>query len=328
MTSKIVFRQTPTDEWLNKLILHGSSTKGLHFIGNYMKDKKVVVRVTIGEKDPEYVVLDLVERKMKTRLTNVPVIYGTMSCYETNKNIHDNFKRITGKGLCYGDKQDNDSKKIYMSVISYIDNAVTMTDTGSKKLPDEQVVSLIMQGLFTIYQLYYVFGILHNDFNTSNILIQPTNKEKLEYKIKCTPYRFFAHEFQDDSVFDGPCNMSVESKGVRLYLIDFDQASVYHHNYMNVIFSEKSTTCIESADKFVETMLALGSKDMCDKYKAMKQLHVNRLIDYCKRHHGMYLDRKDERMNEHFLWHTSTALRVFADYVRKAFGLPLQYKLS
>jgi serine/threonine protein kinase len=324
MTS-IVFRETPTDKWLNELVLQAGSTKGLIFVGKYMQKKDVVVKVTVGEKDPEYVVLGLIEGKMKTRLTNVPVVYGTMSCYEKTKNINDNFQRIKGRGICYGDAKD--SHKVYLSVISYIDKATTITDMKGQRLLDEQVISLIMQGLYTIYQLYYVFGILHNDFNTSNILIQATDKSKLAYKIKCTPYRFLPHELKDDSVFDGPCNMEIESKGARLYLIDYDQASIYHHKYENIIFKEDAKTCVESATDFVENMLLLGSRALYDKYQTMKAAHHQRLVDYCLQHNKMYLSRKDPFMNEHFLIHTSHALRVYIDYVRKAFDLPLTYKL-
>jgi serine/threonine protein kinase len=321
--SHIIFKEVPTDNWLNDLVVRASTDDTKLLIGKYMSKNKVVVKLTVGDRNSEYVSLSLLKDNTSTYSPNLPVIYGTMSCYETKQNLEENFKRVKGKGICYGNKKEQSSQKIYMSVIGYID-AKTMDALGNIRLADDQVLSLMMQGLYTIYQLYYVFGILHRDFNGGNILIGPTSKKELVYKIACSPYRFFAHELDDAGCFKDACNKKVETNGVRLYLIDFDQATIYHNKYNK---SDTQYTVIEDANKFITQIMSLGSNELYAKYQEIKSVHFDNFKQTCIRRQSKYIQEKTDYSNCHMLDRTTISLRVYIDIIIMAFGLPCTYRI-
>lgn len=322
-SSHVYFKEVPTDAWLDKLLWKAGTEDAALLTARYMRDKKVVVKLTVGEKSIEYIVLSLIKDNTSSYSPNLPAIYGTMSCYEKNQNIADNFKRLKDRGLCYGNKKDMDSQKIYMSVIGFID-ARTLDSLSHVKLPDEQVISLVMQGLFTIYQLYYVFGIMHRDFNGGNILIGPTNRKELEYKIVCAPYRYFDHELDDARCFDHACHMKVDTHGARLYLIDFDQATIYHQKYIN---SSADYYIIQEAHKFMTSILLLGRSELYAKYMEVKEAHYDRILECCKRHHERYRKEQTPYSNCYMIDRTTIGLRVYIDHIRKKFDLPHTYRI-
>lgn len=320
-SSTVTFKEIPTDSWLSNLVVQASSTDTMLLVGNYMKDKKVVVKLVMNDNNNEYKVLSLID-KTKIRFKNLHVIYGNGSCYEKKDVLQTNYERIKGRGMCYGSKDDGDSVKIYFSIISYIDG-MTLEQIGSSKLPDEQVISLVMQGMMTIYQLFYVFGIMHRDFNAGNIIVKPTNDKTIEYKIKWWPYRYFPFEYKDDNCYINAPSYAIETKGVRLYLIDFDNATVYHHDYRN---ADVTHTVIEEVDRFLMTMLRYGSKELQDKYLNIQDLLFQRGKQCCQRHHDRYNNNKTQETNEFMLERCTVSLRAYCHHVAKAFGFPFGFR--
>jgi serine/threonine protein kinase len=315
MTS-IAFKEMPTDRWLNDLVVRASSDDTMILLGKLLKDKQAIVKLEINH-DTEHKVLSLLD-KTRVRFKNLPVIYGTMSCYEKKSILSNKFH---GKGLCYGSKHDADSVKVYLSVMSYIDG-YTLEMIGDNKLQDHQVVSLIMQGMMTIYQLFYVFGIMHRDFNTSNIIIAPTSHKAIDYKIKYFPYRFFPFELDDEKCYDDVPIYQVETHGIRLHLIDFDKATVYHHDHLN---ADVKYTIIEEVDRFITTMLRYGSRELSQKYQSIKDLFFERIKACCQRHQGKYNQEKTPHNNFYMLDRCTISLRVYCKHVSKALGIPLGF---
>lgn len=317
---------TPTDEWLDKLLLQNVSTKGYLLMGKHMKDQDVVIKLSTDNND-EYKIYGLMQ-KMKTYMPNIPYVYANFSCYEKKSIVDRKFKDIKGRGICYGNKDDGQSQRIYLTVIQHLDTFVTLDDVGSAKLPDHHITSLMFQGLYTIYLLYYVFGIMHRDFNGGNILIQQTEKKTLDYKVVYSPYRFFPFEVQIGDCYENGVTYSVDTHGVRLYLIDFDQSSIYHHDYIkDYITTDIKHTIIDEAHAFITSLLSKATSTMVDKYNKVYKQCFDRIKECCLRYHDKYNGDKTPHNNNYMLYKTAAALRAYMDYVRKEFGLPFSYKI-
>jgi serine/threonine protein kinase len=310
----------PTDPWLSDLLVKNVSTKGILMYGKHMKDKDIVIKLSKDNND-EYMIYKLLD-KMKTKLSNIPYVYANMSCYERKDVIDSNFKRI--KGLCNGSKDDPQSQKIYLSVIEYIDKSTTLDGIGNHRLPDNQMISLIFQGLFTLYQMYYVFGIIHKDLNGGNILVQHTDKKTLDYKIKYSPYRFFPFEVDIGDCANHTQTYTIDTHGMRLYLIDFDQAYIYHHDYNN---ADIKHTIMDDVHAYMVSVLSKASPTIVTTYTTVYTQCFERIKECCLRYQQKYVEDRTPHNNNYMIEKTTSALRVYIDYVRKAFNMPLSYKL-
>jgi hypothetical protein len=299
----------PTDTWLiNKLI--NISSEGYTIIAKLHEKKDVIIKLSLDNPDSkggnnEYFIYKFIEKLHL--IPTIPRIYGVMNCYEKNVNIKNNLQNLVDKGLCNGLKND-DSSKIYFTIIKRINNSFNFSEY--KQLPKHYYLSILVQGLYTIYNLFYIFGILHNDFNDGNILLKPCDpNEKIVFKFDYIQYRYFSHEI-DLSKDNYSYKYEIETNGVLLYIIDFDQATIYHHNYINTGALNKHP--IQNAYDFINTIfkyedgtlynickdhydtrgehLIKASQKFIDRYNIEKtEINSYYLIDKLRSHYRMWI---------------------------------------
>ena len=279
------------------------------------KKNKVIIKLSTKSND-EYNIYKLLEKINHN--PNIPKIYGVMSCYEKNEYIKNNLKDLVNKGLCYGNK-DKDSTKIYLSIIERIKDSTTLTYIGNNKLPRMQILSLLLQGLFTIYHMFYVFGILHNDFNESNIMLKSCDQTKiLEYKFISAPYRYFKFELPGGDDWN-KCQKkyTIKTYGVQLYLIDYDQALIYHQYYINV--DKISDHPIENAFKYIKTICKYGDEDIYNICKEHFDTRGKHLIDYSQQFLNSYNQDKSDEKNCFMIDRWRITLRMWIKELFKYF---------
>lgn len=329
MTS-IYKRPLPTDTWLiNKLIeqstlalrarrMRRARTEGYKIIAELDKKEKVIIKVSMDQPDKyskgnnEYYIYKLLEKLGKSQ-PNIPSIYGVMTCYEKRENI-DNLFRLTGKGLCYGEK-DKHSSKIYLTIMENIKHGSTI-DTF-RRLNKMETLSVIWQGLFQMYVMYYIFGILHNDYNASNILLYDTRTPFVEYNIVSFPFRYYKFDIGNEEANQDYNTYKIPTYGVKLKLIDFDQAKCYHHNHINV--DRVSDHVIKHAFDFIEVVCKYGDNDVyviCKQHFDTKGKH---LIDYCIKFFERYNKERDEISNELFIDKTRVTFRMWMKQLKYKF---------
>jgi hypothetical protein len=303
----------PTDEWLiNKLI--EQSTEGYKIIAELHKKEKVIIKLSIKSSD-EYTFYKLLE-KLKS-IPNIPKIHGVISCYETNENIRQHLKPLIEKGLCNGEKS-KDSSKIYFTIMEKIKKGVTLEQLSQDRvrLPRKQILSILVQGLYTIYHMYYIFGILHNDFSTGNIILETCDNSKiLKYTFCSTPYRYFSFELGEPYFIS--YDYKVESNGVLLYLIDFDQASIYHNYYINTEKINKHP--IESAFDFIESISNFGDSDIYEICKKHYETRGKHLISYSQQFFDKYNKNPSDFYSHYLIDRTRVTLRMWMKELFKLF---------
>lgn len=296
----------PTDTWLiNKLI---SDSNNIADIIKKKKENKVIIKLSIKSNN-EYKIYKLLEKLNHN--PNIPRIFGVISCYEKNDILKDNLKSLKNKGLCYG-KKNEDSTKIYFSIIEYITNGKTLTEISDNKFSRKQILSLLLQGLFTIYHYFYVFGIVHNDFNESNILIAHCEKDILEYKFITSPYRYFKFELFDDNWNQCQHKNEVKTHGLQLYFIDYDQSNIYHKYFITV--DKVTNHPLENAFKFINTICKFCKYKDLDIFKICKDHYDSRgkhLINHSQQFIDAYNNDKTDEKNCFMIDRVRITLRMW-----------------
>jgi hypothetical protein len=280
----------PTNTWLVNKIIEQSS-EGYIIIAKLHDKEKVIVKLSLDSKN-EYNIYKLIERQ--PIIPTIPKLIGTLSCYELKKNLEnlENLSKLKDQGLCNG-KNDKDSTKIYLSIMERIKDCVKLDQISTLSLTSLQIISILIQGLYTIYSLYYVFGILHNDFNPGNILLKKCDEnEKITFKFNSHPYRHFDYEIKDypDELYRED---TIDTYGVRLYLIDFDQATIIHKKYVNT--DDISIHPIESAKDFLLSISnSTNSSELRDIIKQHYDTRGKHLISFSKKFLDKYISDPTE----------------------------------
>lgn len=294
-----------------------------HIIKQLIKRRKVIVKVMLGDESNEWHIYNAL-KAIQVPMPNLPTIHANFSCYEKETYLRDNFRKIAAKskGICRG-RPDIDVP-INVSVIRFLDNVTTLTDiTGfSQTFPDDVWWSLVIQGLMTIYIMYGFFGVLHRDYNTSNILVQSTDQDFIEYDV---PYSFphgFAHEMDPNCW--SKYQERVATHGAKLFIIDFDQAIAYHHAHVGR--NTVKRTIIEDVHAFINTLGQFASPSLRTKITEFWKSYYHRSVECCQHRHKVYTEsvmesgRIREMMNDTMLNTTTTALRAFINHFLKFTG--------
>lgn len=286
-TRKIYELPKPTNTWLVNKIIEKSS-EGYIIIAKLHEKEKVIIKLSLDSKN-EYNIYKLIERL--SIIPTIPKLIGTLSCYELKTNL-ENLSKLKDLGLCNG-KNNKDSAKIYLSVMERIKDCVKLDQILTLSLSSIQIISILIQGLYTIYSLYYVFGILHNDFNPGNILLKKCDEsEKITFKFNSHPYRHFDYEVKhySDELYREDI---IHTYGVRLYIIDFDQATTIHKKYINTDNITKHP--IESAKDFLLTIANFANsielKDIIMQHYDTRGKH---LISFSKKFLDKYISDPTE----------------------------------
>jgi thiamine kinase-like enzyme len=286
-SKKIYELPKPTNTWLVNKIIEKSS-EGYIILAKLHEKEKVIIKLSLDSKN-EYNIYKLIERL--PIIPTIPKLIGTLSCYELKTNLED-LSKLKDQGLCHGQK-DSESIKIYLSIMERIKDCVKLDKILTLSLTTLQIISILIQGLYTIYSLYYVFGILHNDFNVGNILLKKCDEsKKITFKFNSHPYRHFDYEIKhnSDELYRDDI---IDTYGVRLYLIDFDQATIIHQKYINTDNITKHP--IESAKEFLLAIVnSINSTELKDIIMEHYDTRGKHLISFSKKFLDKYISEPTE----------------------------------
>jgi hypothetical protein len=315
-------RPLPTDSWLVSKLIEGSS-EAYKIIAELDKKEKVIIKVSIADDSlekhryddrNEYRIYQLLD-KIKQTKPNIPKVYGQMHCYEKKRYIDDFIKKLSNRGLCNGQRGD---VKIYLTVMENIKDGYPIDKIG-RKLNRMETLSIIMQGLFQMYMFIYIFGILQNDYNVGNILVSPTKETYINYEILHFPYRYFDYELGDDDCNKEGSVYKVATNGIKLTIIDFDQAKCFHHKYINVTHVDIKEHVIEHAFRFIQTVCMYGDNDVfeiCNNHYKTRGLH---LINYSKQFFDRYNKERDESSSDYLIDRLRVTFRMWIKELQRKF---------
>lgn len=325
----------PTDDWLIAKTLETFHDDNYIYFGEFIKKHDVVIKV-LSPDNIEYKIYKIL-LKFKSNIPNLPFIYGAYSCYESSKNLSEIIKqfeeknnKIVNKGICQlNPGVDNDKIKIEFIVMERITNSSTVVELlKCTILHNDLFLSILMQGLYQIYQLYYIFGIVINDYNASNILLQRTNDMSIEYKISYNPYRYYKEEYRCipyNDTWDKTTNIKLY--GLKIYLIDFDNARIVHDRFRNNPKSNIITNITQQIFSFFDNILLYASKNIKDKFQDIyKQKEF--LIICCNHSIKDYNNSTKTWIdNSHFIYKTSKCINSMINRIVKLFNLPNDYMI-
>ena len=338
----------PTNKWLVTKTIKSIGTENYVFYGKLFNKDNVVIKV-LTDANIEYDIYKLV-RKFNFYLPNMPKIYGVYNCYE-NKKILDKITKDYNKNnnknvkipLCssgsfdvgkpnplatslisrngVNDKKNKDNIRLRFIVMEKI-KGKTLENIVPKNtiLEDDLFISILMQGLYQIYQLYYIFGIVINDYHTGNILIEPTNDDYLDYKFEYNPYRHYEKEpdcFIDDTTY----NTKLKLHGFKIYLIDFDNGLLLHSDFRKDTGDIK-TNITKQINSFINNIAKFASHNII---KKLKTIYDNkRYIECCQYQLNNYNNIEDKGWihNEGLIIRTSKIIVTYIKQIVKTFNLP------
>ena len=308
----------PTDDWLTIKDVK-DSTEGYIILAQFYKKENVIIKLTARPSNE----LHIYRLLSKLPIVNpcLPKVYDMLSCFEKKENIKDKFAKL--RGLCNGSETD---VKVYMTIVEYIEG-ITLCEVKGMQFTAEQFFSLMIQGIYQIYNLYFVFGIMHNDFNESNILINKHDAPEIKFQLLSHPYRYYDFELGGDS-----CNTNYHSKyvkayGVKLYLIDFDQASCYHKKYKNVKDITKHP--IDSVREFIISLSKYADPKLWQVFEEHYESRGKHLIRYSQQFYDKYKEDPSDYNSYFLIDRTTVTLRMFCNeliYKYERDGLPQTYE--
>jgi hypothetical protein len=229
----------------------------------------VIIKLSINY-ETEYNIYKLL-KKLKTN-PNIPYIYGKIQFYEKNEYLLNNFQKLVCKRLC------NISTLINFSIIERINYSVRFSELSIKniRLSRIEILSLLLQGLYAIYNMFYMFGILYNDFSKENILLKPCDKSKtIIYEFDNQRYRYFNIDFDFDFNFEQYNKQIIETNGVQLYLIDFYQSTSYYKHFINL--NKIEIHPIDNAYAFIKTICKNSDNsiyEICEEHFKIRGKHL------------------------------------------------------
>jgi hypothetical protein len=332
-----------TDKWLIAKTIESIGDNNYVFYDQLFGLDKIVIKVFM-ESNIELEIYKLV-KKFNYYLPNMPKIYGVYRCYE-NRHILDKivneYNEKNNKNvklpLCNGinGNKNPDNVRIRFLVMEKIKGKTLQSYFPYNTiLPDNLFISILMQGLYQIYQLYYVFGIVINDYHLGNILIEQNTDEYIEYKFQYHPYRFYRGElecFADDTSYD----TKLKLYGFKIYLIDFDNGQILHSDYSGNGMGEIKINIMKQIKTFVKNISKYASKNVIDKLRSIYDNDIvknsrieDKFIDCCNYKLNDYnkIKEKDWSNNELLLIKTSRLIVSYIKEIVKIFDLPKEYIL-
>lgn len=327
----------PTDKWLIAKTIESVNSDNVVLFGEFNKKHDVVIKV-LKTNYIEYKIYKILYH-FKYELPNLPKIFGAYTCFENSKFLFDivnNYNKQNNKnvntGICrYDPKIDENENKIKIKfvIMERIKNSeIACNIFNGKKLSDDLFLSIMMQGLYQIYQLYYIFGIVISDYNMSNMLVQKTDDKYIQYKISYNPYRYYKEEFRCipyndtwDKIID------ITLYGFKIYLIDFDNGNIIHDRFRDVPKSKILVNIIRQLFSFLDNISIYANNNIV---AILQQLYKekNILIDCCEHSLNNYNNSNKTWIdNSHLIYKTSKILNSTINRIVELFKLPHEYMI-
>ena len=158
---------------------------------------------------------------------NIMPIYGYMKCKDDFTNLK---LSLMEQGICNG----TDNKEITVLIMKNIEENI-------EDITKEQAWSVFFQIMITCLKLYSETSIIHSDIKLGNYKFVKTNQEKEMYSIR-----------------NPAINVIINLKGIRLYLIDFDNGKIEDDHRNTYMFIED---IMNTCKKFITLYNLLPEKE-------------------------------------------------------------------
>ena len=266
----------PSDKILQHLTIKSIGAENIVFFNKFADNNDIIIKVSRRD-NTEYKIYKAL-KLLNNQLIGLVKIYGIYTCIDSDKKISDlileydkthNNKLNFNLCLYKQNTKKSDLIDLKMIVIENVYGAETINDImiNNKKFPNDIFVSLMLQGLYIMFNLYSIFGIVQNDYNPSNILIKPTSTKKLKYNFTYNVSSYYKIQEGIPPDFNHHI-VKLDSHGLRLYLIDFDNALILHTDYAEDPNANIKTNIIEHMRKFLNTMYNYALPEIADKIKS------------------------------------------------------------
>lgn len=327
----------PTDKWLIAKTIESINAENYVLFGELAKKHDVVIKI-LRNNFIEYKIYRIL-LNFNYVLPNLPKIYGTYTCYENSKtfenyvNTYNTQKnKSVNTSICkfnHEKNKDNDKIKIKFIVMERIsDCSIAINLFKNKKLDNNLFLSILMQGLYEIYQLYYIFGIVIADYNMSNMLVQHVDDKYIEYKLSYNPYRYFKEE-QRCCPYNDTWDKITKIKlyGLKIYLIDFDNGRIIHDRFRDNQKSNIILNVIQQLFSFIDNLSAHASEQIINKLQSIYK-EKEFLINCCNYSLNDYNSSTKTWTDNCFLiYKTSKILNSVMNKIIKLFNLPNDYMI-
>ncbi len=253
----------PTKKWLKpieKLITYYINTEGLTTITNFIDKKKVIVKITKGEKGN----IIIEANKIVKNMPNFIQTYSGFTCLENYELLFDS--RIETQLIdIVNQKQlgaEDNNKIITLEIMKKYKNG--SLSTLQNKLNIKQVVNILQQLTLAQIHVYSKTGFLHNNLHLGNILIHKVKKPTHII------YEFKIGYLRNDEI-------NVLSNFIIPLISDFNESSIYKKecDFTLEEFRKQFTLCKNIYNTFNQCLLLLNEQDYIQIMKLIKEKEDN-----------------------------------------------------
>lgn len=228
---------------INKVLKRIEDEDKYMILSEIFSQKDMIIKVM---KNIDNNILHKIYNKLQNHeYFNIVPIYGYMTCKDDFKNLK---LTLMERGICNG----TDNKEITLLIMKELTENI-------ENINLQQKWSIFFQIILTCLQLYSEKSIIHNDIKLGNYKFVSTKQEKEMYSIR-TP----------------AINVVVNLKGVRLYLVDFDNGKIEDDHRKTYMFVED---IINTCKKYISLYDLLPEKEynkFMKKLKSFKDdLHIH-----------------------------------------------------
>lgn len=327
----------PSDGLFRNIMIKSIGADNMTLLQEISKDNTIYFKV-IGSNSVEHKIYKALSR-LNGKIPNMIKIYGSFGC-KIKKSSFDKIKKkyeqLNNKkidvNLCktYDDLNNLSDKEIYLKFVALenltvnkyyqINNAID----NDIRLNNDMFCSLLIQGLYQFYIYYMQFGIIHYDCNASNIMInldQNNTNEIITYQVDKYPRRAYKTSMISkcddlDYIF---YDIHIKTFGIKIFIIDFDNADILHCDYNKGKFSIQSNI-IKKFKNFIINIFNYAPNDI--QHKLMNYFKrdeydftVNCINKYIERYNESPKHYSDNdyflsKTNHIFLWHISNLIEL------------------
>jgi hypothetical protein len=350
MTTKTSFNIKPSDGIFRNTIIKSIGINNMTLLQEISSDNSIFFKV-LSDNNIEYKIYKAL-KVLKNKIPNMIKIYGSFGCViskKSYKKITEKYEQNTGEKvdlfLCESYdtaklEQINETNNIKLKFIA-LENLIDYTRIdvllGNKVLPDDMFCSILIQGLYQLFNYYNTFGIIHNDYNDGNIMIS-INSDKIDeiikYEFGTCPYRAYKGVF-------GFCNylkyyndkiINVKTNGIKLFIVDFDQSVILHYDYNDNPTNDINIRLNIIADmkKFISTLYKYATIQIKEKLIEYHNSDSFLILFNCSniliKEYNKGL--KHAQSNDYFIQQTSYIFQQYIKEIVNLLKMPKEYNIK